>query len=249
MSAEGLRITGTFLNELSIDIPSQNWGPEEWRADFDAMQAIGIDTVIIIKGGLRQEAVFPSRVLGTSPALDLATLFLEESARRGMQLYFGTYDSWEWAHDRTWKKEVEINRKFMREVWDRFGGHAAFGGWYLAHETSHRRFGFRDIYRDLSEQAKALSPEKPVLISPFYPTRKIYGDHGLEPEEFADNWREMLKDITTIDYAAFQDGTASLAELEAYTHQAKTVMSECGIEFWSNVETFARDMPIKFPSD
>jgi len=247
MGAEGLRITGTFLNEISFDIPSQNWGPEEWRADFDAMQAIGIDTVIIIKGGLRGETVFPSKVIGTAPALDLATLFLEEANRRNMKLYFGTYDSWDWAHERSWRQEIMLNREFMREAWDRFGGHASFAGWYLAHETSHQRFGFREIYRDLSEHAKTLTPGKPVLISPFYPTRKIYGDHGLEPEEFADNWRQMLKGITTIDHAAFQDGTAPLGELDAYMRQAKAVMEECGIELWSNVETFARDMPIKFP--
>jgi hypothetical protein len=110
MVPETLRITGTFLNEISFDIPSQNWGPEEWSADFDAMQAIGIDTVIILKGGLRRETVFPSNVIGSTPAVDLATLFLQEAGRRDMHLYFGTYDSWEWAHDRSWKREIAINR-------------------------------------------------------------------------------------------------------------------------------------------
>ena len=28
-------ITGTFLDEITHDIPSQNWGEEEWAADFD----------------------------------------------------------------------------------------------------------------------------------------------------------------------------------------------------------------------
>ena len=41
-----MKITGTFLDEISHDIPSSNWGPEEWAADFDAMKADGIDTVI-----------------------------------------------------------------------------------------------------------------------------------------------------------------------------------------------------------
>jgi len=247
MNPKGLRITGTFLNEISFDIPSQNWGPDEWRKDFDAMRTIGIDTVIIIKGGLRQETVFPSKVLGTSPLLDLATLFLDEASGHHMQLYFGTYDSWEWARERSWKEEIAINKKFMREVYERFGAHAAFAGWYLAHETSHRQFGFREIYAELSAEAKTLTPNKRVLISPFYPSSKVYPDHALEPEEFADNWRQMLAGITTIDCAAFQDGTAPLAELEAYMQEAKKAMDDCGIEFWSNVETFTREMPIKFP--
>ena len=30
----GLRITGTFLDEISHDIPHQNWGEKEWDQDF-----------------------------------------------------------------------------------------------------------------------------------------------------------------------------------------------------------------------
>jgi len=135
----------------------------------------------------------------------------------------------------------------MKEIWDRYGSYASFTGWYLTHETSHRRFHFREIYKELSEYAKKLTPKKPVLISPFYPSKKIYGAEGLSPDEFADNWRQMLKGIHTIDYAAFQDGTARLDELGSYLHHAKLVMDELGIELWNNVETFTRDLPIKFP--
>ena len=247
MEPRALPITGTFINEITFDIPSQNWGIDEWRTDFDAMQAIGIDTVIIIKGGLRGETIFPSRVIGTNPPVDLAKFFLEETTQRKMHLYFGNYDSWEWVSRGGWKEEIQINKRFMREIWDRYGAHSSFTGWYLTHETSHRRFHFREIYKELSEHAKKLAPRKPVLISPFYPSKKIYGDDVLSPEEFADNWRQLLKGIHTIDYAAFQDGTARLNELGSYLHQAKLVMDELGIELWNNVETFTRDMPIKFP--
>ena len=40
----GLPITGTFLDEISHDIPHQNWGEKEWDQDFQYMKAIGIDT-------------------------------------------------------------------------------------------------------------------------------------------------------------------------------------------------------------
>ena len=52
--ANGLRITGTFLDEISHDIPHQNWGEKEWDADFAHMKAIGIDTVINIRSGYRK---------------------------------------------------------------------------------------------------------------------------------------------------------------------------------------------------
>ena len=37
-----LPITGTFLDEISHDIPHQNWGEREWDRDFRYMKDIGI---------------------------------------------------------------------------------------------------------------------------------------------------------------------------------------------------------------
>ncbi len=52
--AQGLMISGTFLDEISHDIPHQNWGEKEWDQDFAHMKAIGIDTVIMIRSGYRK---------------------------------------------------------------------------------------------------------------------------------------------------------------------------------------------------
>lgn len=46
----GLPITGTFLDEITWDIPSQNWGYEMWDKDFAAMKKMGIDSVFMIRG-------------------------------------------------------------------------------------------------------------------------------------------------------------------------------------------------------
>lgn len=78
------KITGTFIDEITWDIGSQNWGVEDWRRDFEAMVFIGIDTVIIIRGGLRDRAVFPSKVVGNTGDPDLARLFLDEAAKHVM---------------------------------------------------------------------------------------------------------------------------------------------------------------------
>lgn len=49
-----MKITGTFLDEISHDIPHQNWGADEWDRDFRAMRAISIDTVVMIRCGYRR---------------------------------------------------------------------------------------------------------------------------------------------------------------------------------------------------
>ena len=49
---EALPIRATFLDEVSWDIPHQNWGVKEWDADFKAMKQMGIDTVVLIRAEL-----------------------------------------------------------------------------------------------------------------------------------------------------------------------------------------------------
>ena len=77
----GLPITGTFLDEISHDIPHQNWGVKEWEQDFRYMKAIGIDTVIVIRCGYRKFITYPSEYLMKKhgcymPSVDLIDMYL-----------------------------------------------------------------------------------------------------------------------------------------------------------------------------
>lgn len=49
-----MQIKGTFLDEISHDIPHQNWGEKEWDADFGYMHRAGIEHVILIRCGYRR---------------------------------------------------------------------------------------------------------------------------------------------------------------------------------------------------
>ena len=55
------RITGTFIDEITHDIPSQNWSASEWRREFELYKKIGIDTVIIIRAGYQNKCIFPAK--------------------------------------------------------------------------------------------------------------------------------------------------------------------------------------------
>ena len=76
----GIQITGTFLDEISHDIPHQNWGEAEWDLDFQYMKAIGIDTVIMIRSGYRKFITYPSEYLLNKgcfmPSVDLVDMYL-----------------------------------------------------------------------------------------------------------------------------------------------------------------------------
>ena len=110
-----MKITGTFLDEISHDIPHQNWGRKEWDQDFAAMKSIGIDTVILIRCGHRRFITYPSKFLMKHegcycPPVDLVDLFLELAEKYGMTFYFGLYDSGKYWHDHKYEREMEISR-------------------------------------------------------------------------------------------------------------------------------------------
>lgn len=248
-----MRITGTFLDEITHDIPSQNWGEEEWARDFDAMRAVGIDTVILIRAGYRQRATFDSQVLREEMGLlpvytDLVDLFLAQAERCGMQLFFGTYDSGTHWQNGRYDEEARIGKAFCEEVAERYAHRDAFAGWYLSHEIDAYDEGVLDVYEQLARHMKALEAG-PLLISPYIRGPKQFGpDDAFTFREHLDTWEAVFERIAgVVDAVAFQDGNVPLPELPRYLNAHHALAERHELESWSNVETFDRDMPINFP--
>jgi hypothetical protein len=254
-------ITGTFLDEITHDIPSQNWGSADWDRDFQAMSAIGIDTVIVIRSGHKRWLTYPSQVLISNqgchpPPKDLIDLFLTLAEKYEMDFFFGTYDSGNYWQLGDYQKEVDLNRAVVDEVWEKYGHRKAFKGWYLTQEVSRRTKGIIELYATMGLHCKDVSDhEIPVLISPwmdgiksvtsFGP--KLYKDDGITIEEHEKEWGEIMAGIKgSVDIVAFQDGHVDFPELPSYLAVNKKLAETNGIRCWTNSETFDRDMPIKF---
>lgn len=247
-----MRITGTFLDEITHDIPSQNWSRAEWTADFDVMRRIGIDTVIIIRAGYRERAIFNSWTLREFRHMlpvreNLAELFLDLAQKNGMQLIWGIYDPGDWMTNT--RAALDINKRFMKEVQEQFGGHPAFRGWYITFELSRDNPQQVDLVVDAGRYAKELSPDLPTLISPYVAGIKApAGEEAISREQHSAEWGGIFRKIRDcIDIVAFQDGHVGYLELPEYLRMNLTLARESGITCWSNVESFDRDMPIKFP--
>lgn len=255
-----MQITGTFLDEISHDIPHQNWGEKEWDADFRAMKAIGINTVILIRCGYKRWMTYPSRVLqnkmgGWLPHQDLVKLFLEKAEKYGMQFYFGLYDSGKYWTNNQFEKEVDINKQVIDEVWKQYGNYPAFAGWYISQEISRRISPIIGTYAQLGEHCKAVSEGLPVMISPFIDGQKallsaekaISKENTVSLKEHEREWNEILDGIHhSVDILAFQDGHVDFHELSDYLYVNKQLADKYHMETWTNAETFDRDMPIKF---
>ncbi len=247
-----IKLKGTFLDEISHDIPSQNWTRKDWAKDFDAMKAVGIDTVILIRAGYKQQTVFESSVLSkkmnTYPVYDdLLDLFLEQAERCDMDLYFGLYDSGKYWVNKEYQKEIDINKEYCDEVVEKYGDRKAFKGWYISHEIGRYEKGVLDVYKELSAYLKTIK-DQPILISPYVHGVKQFAVDAISFEQHTKEWRDIFEHIAGyIDIVAFQDGQVGFDELEDYLAVHKDLADEFGLECWSNVESFDRDMPIKFP--
>ena len=255
-----MRITGTFLDEISHDIPHQNWGPAEWEADFRHMQAMGIDTVILIRGGYRKFITWPSPYLMQQrgcyqPSLDLVALFLELAGRYGMRFYFGLYDSGHYWDTGDLRHEIDVNRFVIDEVWERYGHFPAFGGWYLSMEISRKTKGAVESFYTLGKQCKEVSRGLPTFISPWIDGKKAVAAaqsnlskaEVVSIKEHEAEWREIFAGIhSVVDAVAFQDGHIDYDELDDFFSVNKAMADEFGLQCWTNAESFDRDMPIKF---
>lgn len=259
MSQLLLPITGTFLDEISHDIPHQNWGYKEWDNDFQHMAIMGIDTVIMIRSGYRKFITYPSAYLTSkgcyTPPTDLVAMFLQLAEKYGMQFYFGLYDSgayWDTGHV---QHEIDHNRYVIDEVWQQYGHYPAFKGWYLSMEISRRTKGAIEAFFTLGQQCKQVSNNLPTLISPWIDGKKavlaasgaLTKQEAVSLQEHETEWNEIFSGIhSVVDAVAFQDGHIDFHELDDFFSVNKKLADKYGLQCWTNAESFDRDMPIKF---
>jgi hypothetical protein len=243
------RITGTFLDEITHDIPSQNWARDEWRREFELYSRIGIDTVVIIRAGYQNKCIFPAKSLPNLLPIyeDVGEIFFSLADDYNLNVYFGTYDSgFHWMR-RTWWKEVEVNHAFLQEAVERYGHHRSFAGWYLSHETGKNDAHIIELFNQIGRRCKELK-DVPVLISPYPQGAKQLGENALTLEESFDHWDRVFEATQgAFDICAFQDGQVHYQELPKFVKGIGDLGPKHGLTIWSNLESFDRDMPIKFP--
>lgn len=255
-----LKISGTFLDEISHDIPHQNWGIKEWDADFAHMSKMGIDTVFLIRSGYQRFLTYPSAYLIEQqgcyePPTDLVEMYLVLAEKHGMDFYFGTYDSGVYWETGNMLHELDCNKYVIEEAYRRYGHYKAFKGWYLSLELSRKTKGSVEAIASLGRQCKDVSGGLPVMISPWIDGKKavLAAEGKLAKQDMVSlqthyqEWDEIFDGIKNdVDTVAFQDGHVDYNELEHFLNINKELADKYGLNSWTNIESFDRDMPIKF---
>lgn len=235
-------ITGTFIDEITYDIPSSNWSNKQWADDLDNMKAVGIDTLVFIRGGFEGRTIFPSEHFFCLREDDLVDFILREAEKRDMKVYLGLYISNLTWNDGDVRCEIAANKLFIDEAFKKYGAYKSFAGWYVPHEVATNIYNIERITKNLAAMCKDKTPDKKVLLSPFFREDTSNGK-VFTPERFYDEWDGIFESFGgTVDICAYQDGSASLKNVEGYFKAARTLCDKHKISLWSNVETFERDV-------
>lgn len=235
-------ITGTFIDEITYDIPSSNWSLKQWSDDLDNMKAVGMDTLVFIRGGFEGRTIFPSKNFFCLREDDFVDFILREAEKRDMKVYIGLYISDLTWGDGDYKKEIEANKLFIPEVCKKYGEYKSFAGWYVPHEVATNIYNIGPLTKSLASMCKDKTPDKKVVLSPFF--REQTSMHTpFTPERFVDEWNEIFSTFNgDVDICAYQDGSASLNNAVEYFKAAKRLCDSYKISLWENVETFERDV-------
>ena len=245
-----LLVTGTFLSEIAIDIPHNNWGAKEWAADFKVMESIGIDTVIFNSPAFKERVCFDSKTLkkhlGTirPTHIDYLDLFFELAEKHNMSLFLGTYNGNHWQTGDI-KKEFAINKDFCTEMVDLYGDRSAFKGWYIPYEMCSYWEVLMELHDKLASHLRSLR-NYPILTSPFM-EKNSGSDRETTLSEYEFLWDRIwnrLKD--NVDIVAFQDGHVPFLELHDYMEINVRLAEKHGLQSWSNLESFGRGSNMGF---
>ena len=104
-----MRITGTFLDEISHNIPHQNWGEKEWDASLDLYGMFEIEEILRTNDDLKK--YIPNYTINLIDAERLENLDLFQ---RDLQVIFGLLKCRK--DKQKLKQYVKDNKEFFKSV-------------------------------------------------------------------------------------------------------------------------------------
>ncbi len=131
------------------------------------------------------------------------------------------------------QRAIDLGVEMANELWDRYGHHPSFYGWYFAHEAD-------DIaqasayYNPLADHCHSLAPDKPVMVAPA-------GAPTISPDILRDSHVDIFAYQDSVGYGykdlkATWDPEVRIADLpEIYRHY-REMHEGTGKHLWSDLE-------------
>lgn len=233
----------------------------DWVKQFDVMQKIGIDT-LIIAGVFVKDYTNPlitafyrtdlfKQYQSSLPHLDY---IMDLADARGFKVYLSPVDMREyWGSPARRAENVSLSKQVSAELQAKgYTARPSFVGWYLQDEPFlNHNYPSYEHWSSLSTHFKSLTPDKKIIIAPFFiapckpnPTRMRCENQWWQdrsPSEIAALAKKLMQN-SGADIMAVQDGVGAsgvtLQELDQYLPPMAEAVRSIGKEFWVDAEVF-----------
>jgi len=130
---------------------------------------------------------------------------------------------------------LEWHKQVAAEIWQKYGHHSSFYGWYISEEVfgdlhygDNTERNIVEFFRAFKQFKNQFSPVKPVMLAPncFYVRR---GETG---------WRDLAKELDIICPFAFHRMDAGDDSPEATIALLQNICDQNGAHLWLDMESF-----------
>jgi len=223
---------------------------DQWRELVRGMHAVGMNTIVntmlfqnfthygehaIETEGYKGRAYYPSRLYpGRMPTAcdDALECILDEADRLHMHVFpgIGMYAFFDFTPaSLAWHKRV------ADEVWQRYGHHPSFYGWYVSEEihghlggTPERRRQIVEFFRAFRAHCRSLAPDKPVMLA----------TNSFGVRSAVDTYRKLLPHLDILCPFGFHRMPADDFSGEEAARHLQSLCDEAEMHLWLDLETF-----------
>ncbi len=209
------KITGSWFEFTHHNIPEgkylnpvcRHFSKEQWKAKIGEMAELGMKYLVLTCSSLvyedKAESYFDTDIYPAPKDFackDPMEAMFEAADSYGMKIFVavGFYGVWTHTYENMKSPEVEKRAfKAMRQMYDKYGSHSSFYGWYYPDEVcidGHFMEDFITYVNAYSAYSREIDPKLKTLIAP-------YGTCILTAD---DEYVEQLKRID-VDIIAYQD--------------------------------------------
>ncbi len=240
--------------------PYRGLSINQWKTEFQQMKAIGMTHVIMRHSINETIAYYPTSIAGMTTVDTASTDFDNMMAAAdaenmtvelGLLLDESTWFTWDWPPTPTYPAElVTTNTAIADELYNLYGAHTSFVGFYIPQEIDNTRFR-TDAKRDLlttsvlqptTEHLHNINNTLIISMAPFFNKSTSL---AMTPDEWQTWWTVVLTECPRLNRIYEQDGIGAnatntldvIAEYFAATRNA-CVDAGTGCEFWSDLEMF-----------
>ncbi len=251
------QIDGAWINFYHwSEAEGQYWNPaiktltdSQWSELMDAQHSIEMNVIVmqevyknqmyagkhtIEKDGYHGLAFYPSELYpGRVPitAVDPVEAVLAAADKDGMNVFMavGMYAWFDFTVG-----SLEWHKKLADELWQKYGHHPSFYGWYISEEQDGSLGNEQDrkdivaFFKGFSDYVHRFAPDKPIMLAP--------NAHSLRGAE--ETYRKLLPNLDIICPFAFHRMPEGDLTGEKAAQKLQDLCDEAGSHLWMDMEVF-----------